>query len=83
MGDLWRLRKQETAEDAERDLQTLWVAESTKEAPEFGRAVWKFVRRHLFITFVFKMGWLFFAMLGNAYLLRELVMFFYGNEPLW
>jgi ATP-binding cassette subfamily C (CFTR/MRP) protein 12 len=55
-----------------------------RKQPSFARAAWRSVRGRMAATFAFKMGWLVTAMVGNVYLLRELVLFFYPpQQPLW
>ena len=86
MKDLWKLRPWESADDSYNALSKLWNEEikNNPTNPNFTKITWKFVRWQLFLVFLCKMGWLLFAMVGNAYLLRELVIFFYTQDrPLW
>ena len=92
--DLWQLAPHKRAADALEDLQLRWRAEQARAAaasppqrPSFARAAWGSVRGRMAATFALKMGWLLAAMVGNVYLLRELVLFFAPPPspqlPLW
>ena len=95
--DLWTLMPHVQAADAHADLRSRWreevadaaaaaaaAAPGSRKQPSFARAAWRSVRGRMAATFAFKMGWLVTAMVGNVYLLRELVLFFYPpQQPLW
>jgi ABC-type multidrug transport system fused ATPase/permease subunit len=88
MTDLWQLRPFESADDAHVELAAAWDAELRAKGPagaSFARVAWRFVRYDLFLVFCLKMGWLLFAVVGNAWLLRELITFFAdgATRPLW
>lgn len=88
MDDLWSLRDKETSAVATAKLDAYWrteveLANARGRPPSFAAAVWRSVRWTFVQVFVLKMGWLLFAAISNSLLLRQMVLFFNSDAPLW
>jgi hypothetical protein len=81
MEDLFELAEGDSCAVAGARLEGLWALEQKRAAakgvaPNFERAAWGMVSGPLLLALFYKMGWLAFALLGNAVLLGNLVTFF-------
>lgn len=76
--DVWQLRASERSAEACVALRGAWAAEvhARGAAASFYDAVWRTILPDMAWVFAWKMGYLFFALLSNCYLLKALVEWF-------
>lgn len=86
MDDVWNMRKQESCTYASEKLSSMWEHELKTKGPEkasFPIVALKYVKKILIVATLWKVGWLFFSMLSNVYLLREVIRFFSDPNASW
>ena len=80
LDDLWPAHAAISSAGAGAELEVRWAEEHARAAvagvpPRLEKALWRMVRYDMLRTFMFKMGWLLFALISNALLLSALVDF--------